>query len=351
MGWLLIPEEGSDTPVAGSVVADVDSVSKWIGVALIVAAALVVLSWTELVRGDFLVAAVLLGVGVLLFRGDLVGKSDDEQASSAALAATTTESGEAPPEVDTAPEPAAEPAERDVVGAVGEPEDLPQAPVVSPPPPAPPPARPRRRSILGRLTFAALLLTLGVMAALDAANLTRPELSDYIAAVVIVAGGGLLIGALWGRSYGLIALGLIMLPVLALTTLVRIPFQGEIGEQRYEPTLVSGVAEFEMAIGEMTVDLRQVARGEAVTVQADLGIGELIVLLPDDRTAVVDAEVGIGAVDASGQGQNFEEGGIALDRRFVFDGDTGGDPLQVSAETGIGVVTIRVCSTTLLGGC
>jgi hypothetical protein len=346
VGWLLIPEEGNDVAIAGTLFENTEAVTNWLGVALIIAAALVALSWTNLVRGDFLVAAALLGVGILLFRGDVGGSSKSKVAGVADNESTppgTTEEsevGETEPteEAEDVTVAATTPSGAAALAAGGEAQP-PERPVSPGPPPSSPPRR-RERSLLGGLTFGAILLTLGIMAALDAAGLTHPSFNHYVAAVAIAAGGGLLVGTLWGRSYGLIAVGLLLLPVLAVSTLIRVPFGAEIGERLVQPVTVEEITSpVEMAIGDMTIDLSQLERGEAIELRAELGIGQITVFVPADRTTTVEAEVGMGSLNLFGD----QTSGLGRDVKTAWPGDNAGDPIHLKLQAGIG--EIRVVAT------
>jgi phage shock protein PspC (stress-responsive transcriptional regulator) len=70
-GWVLIPEEGSNESLGKRWFTNLDNPRSWVGIALIVFAILILGGSTGLVDGEFLLAAVLGVVGVLLYRGDL----------------------------------------------------------------------------------------------------------------------------------------------------------------------------------------------------------------------------------------------------------------------------------------
>ena len=75
LGWILIPDEGSDRSIAEGWVDGFDgsNTSMVIGVVLIGMAAVILVSSFHLISGKFVVAGVLLVIGVLLYRGDLTG--------------------------------------------------------------------------------------------------------------------------------------------------------------------------------------------------------------------------------------------------------------------------------------
>ena len=73
LGWILIPDEGTDESIAEGWVDGFDGSNSAmvIGVVLIGMAAVILVSSLHLISGKFVVAAVLLVLGVLLYRGDL----------------------------------------------------------------------------------------------------------------------------------------------------------------------------------------------------------------------------------------------------------------------------------------
>ena len=76
-GWLLIPDEGSDEPIVAQWLSDFDmsNTGMVVGVVLIGIAAIILASSFHLISGRFVFAAVLLVIGVLLYRGDLDRRS------------------------------------------------------------------------------------------------------------------------------------------------------------------------------------------------------------------------------------------------------------------------------------
>ena len=69
-GWLLIPREGeTDSIVQGW--SATGQARRWVGVILVGLAVIILVSEIGIIRGDLAVAVVLIGIGVMLYRGDL----------------------------------------------------------------------------------------------------------------------------------------------------------------------------------------------------------------------------------------------------------------------------------------
>ena len=140
------------------------------------------------------------------------------------------------------------------------------------------------------------------MALLDTSDIINPTFRHYVAAVVGIAGLGLLVGTLWGRSWGLIALGLILMPALIVATVVQVPLRGSFGERSYRPQTIAQIPDtYELAAGSLKIDLQDIDLDQGpVVVVATVGFGELVVLVPAGAAATIDARSGFGEVIIDG---------------------------------------------------
>jgi hypothetical protein len=224
-------------------------------------------------------------------------------------------------------------------GPPGSPPAPPQPPV--PPPPAPP----RERSMLGGLTLSALLLALGVLAAVDVSGADLPH-GVYPATALTVLGVGLLVGAWLGRARGLVWLG-VVLAVITLAAAVTSPWQDRVGRGRgvdleLRPTSVSELpANAEYSAGQVQYDLTAVPfEGQSARLGAQIGFGELIVMVPRNVDVTVHASTGVGAVDLLGGDTG---GGFGTDRNITNLGPDGpgGGTLDLDLQVGFGHVEVR----------
>lgn len=304
IGWLAIPGEGEPQSIAASKVTDLEHSSRWVGIALLVVGGLLVLSLTHTVRGELVWAGALLLVGVLLYRGEF-----PKLKKSPAI--TTGPSLPDPPLPPVAPAVATEEAGAAATGEQGDQESVstneggmpPVAPELPPLPAVPVAPRPRPpRSALGRLTLATMLVTVAVIALLDNAGVVEPGARHYLGAVVGIAGLGLLVGARWGRSRALIALGVLLLPLLVVASVVRVPLSGGFGEKDFRPTTVAQIHdEYRLGAGDLRIDLSLIDfAGETVEFEATVGAGRLIVIIPASAGVAVDGRVGFGELDVLG---------------------------------------------------
>lgn len=239
----------------------------------------------------------------------------------------------------------------DPAGAAGSPPSQRASTVTAPSDAAEAPAPPRTpRSRLGRLTAGATLVALGVTWWLDQAGAVDAGFRDVLAVALLVVGGGLIVGAWWGRSRGLIGWGVLLtvlvlvasIPAMAGLDDVRTVAVGGMGERSWQPATVEEIApRYELGMGDATLDLSEIDfDGADVAVAAQVGLGELTVYVPDDVDVDTDGSVGVGELRlfdlaASGMGN--------LQRRVA---DTVADPageLDLTASVGMGelVVTRR----------
>jgi phage shock protein PspC (stress-responsive transcriptional regulator) len=306
-GWLLIPEAGADESIGERWIGGVASWPAWVGVGLIVIAVLVLVSSLGANSG-FIWALVLLVLGVLLYRGDLSPRDAEKPRGEQSSVTDKTPSHALP----AAPRRARR--ER--------PEQVPRAP--------------RPSSNLGRFTLAGLLIGMGAIALLDNAGVIQPQPQHYLAAALAIVGAGLVIGAVWGRSRGLIALGLILAFAMGVATIGDAATSVRHSRNVvYAPISVAGIADhYELGAGTMTIDLTNVPPAD-FSFSAHLGAGELDVLLPAGVDATVDSRVGVGQFDILGQTSE----GLGIGRTVHVNGTNGTATINLDVGAGKIVVT------------
>jgi phage shock protein PspC (stress-responsive transcriptional regulator) len=209
----------------------------------------------------------------------------------------------------------------------------------------PPQAKaPRPRSMLGPLTLFAALATVGVLGLVDVLG-ARVPVAGYVAAALAVVGLGLVVGAWFGRSRGLIALGValsvLLVPIATVEHygLVRAtgdPFESVL----VEPTRTEELdgTNDEYGAGEVRYDLTAVEfEGTSVDAQISMGAGELVIDLPPDVTLVLDAAVGAGEIDVFGSTSS----GLAVSDNRTFGGDEGAGTLRLDVRMGFGSLEVN----------
>lgn len=314
-GWLLIPAEGETEPIL-RVWSDAGQSRRWVGVILVGLAVIILASETWFIRGDLAFAIVLIGIGVMLYRGDLsLGGRQQASGPSADPATAASTSRIAPGGEDPGP------------------------PVGAPTPPsAPTPPPPRETSILGRVSFGLAVLSLGVLGLFDTVVPGfHPDFHHYVALAAGVTGLGVVVGAWFGRPGGLIVLGLALVPVLVFSRLVGGTDITSVGQDLHLPGSVDRISEtYRLDAGELVIDLREIDfEGRTVEVDTEVGIGEVLVRLPAGLAADVSGQVGIGTVRVG----DHECVGIGVEGEFSREGPEG--KLVLDAEVGMGQIVVN----------
>ncbi|WP_447645584.1 hypothetical protein [Nocardioides zeae] len=203
--------------------------------------------------------------------------------------------------------------------------------------------RPRKPGpILFWFTLALASLGVGVLAVVDLAGVDVPA-SAYPALALAVVGAVLVVGSFFGRPGGLVLLGLVLVPVTALSLVVE-----NVAGARLEvrPTQASALGDrYTLGAGETTVDLTGVQdvvglEGHHLTVES--GAGRVEVTLPEGLDAIVRTDVGLGSVrllDRTGDGP-----GLSLNQAYDAPGTTPGvdeaTALTLDVRLGLGEVVV-----------
>jgi phage shock protein PspC (stress-responsive transcriptional regulator) len=356
IAWLLVPVEGSQQSLAGDVLHRPPSGWRgYLGVALILLAVAILASAFS--EPGVIWAIVLIAFGIFLFRQDDPPEPPDRRPPPAgggpdpATTAATTPLPAPPSATTTAPlGPPPDPG-RDTMTLP------PDVPVWEPPPPppdragawgAPPPRRPRRRPFLGPLTFAVALIATGLALALNNMDVLHLSVGQVLAVFLTVIGGGLLLGTWWGRAWGLIPVGLLAVPVVAVAALAGpVPVEGGVAERLFQPTTPAEVrSPYRLAGGEMILDLSKVDFGPgAPPVQASVAGGRVLVVLPDEVAADVRGRVGVGALDLLGHVDTGAQVDSSVTEPAVKAPSEGTAPtVKLDLMAGYGVIEVRRAS-------
>ncbi|MEU4423911.1 PspC domain-containing protein [Actinoplanes sp. NPDC024001] len=317
IGWLIIPSEGDTASPIESLLGKGQSGMAPLSVVLLGGAALLTFAFivNSGARASMLAAAVIIGAFLLIKRGGVPAR--DATFPAPAPPPTAPPPPPAPPAAEeptmafTAPAAPAPPAEP-VTAPPAPPRFEPPAGGYRPPfaphgpyagsanlPPQPPaPAKPvkaakppKERSILGRLTFFAVVVAMGVLAVLDMAGVDV-AVSAYFALALATTALGLIVGTWFGRARGLIALALIITFGLVVSTGVE-RFGQDFTPSVYRPANLAEVADrYDFTFGNVTLDLRQVDfSGAEQATTVTMKLGQLRVLLPPEVDTTADVQL------------------------------------------------------------
>jgi phage shock protein PspC (stress-responsive transcriptional regulator)/predicted membrane protein len=216
--------------------------------------------------------------------------------------------------------------------------------------PSPPSARARRRAsryerraqrprpFLTPLTLSVLLIGAGIASLLQATGALDVNLTVVLAIATCVVGVALVTAAFFGRAHTLILVGLVLLAATAISNTIDVPLRGGIGDRTYRPLQVAELqGHYQLGIGKLEIDLRDVPlAGRTTVVDAQAGIGEVLVFVPSTVRVEVHAHAGAGGVRLFGR----ETGGWPENDERAIDG-TGPGVLQLNLRVGAGEVNVR----------
>jgi phage shock protein PspC (stress-responsive transcriptional regulator) len=390
LGWLFMPPRDSQESIGERMLRRAGGPRSAGGIALIAVAVLIFVNTLGNVGGGLVWGAVMIAIGVLVFRSDGSGTVPGFSAGSRGAAAAP--SG-APPSTTTAPAMGRRPSTAEAArpaahrgGAVGTapPPDAPPPPTTDtappddaalheaalreldahtaayavPPPTIPPPVvddgwrprplapqppPPRPPSILGRVTVAAMLIAIGALALFDNLTALDVAIASYAAVALLIVGGGLLVGAVVGRARGLIPLGIVALVIMLVAGLApqlpNVPAGGA-GDRVYVPETVADLqSTYQLSAGQLRLDLTrlELEPGDDIAVDVTMGVGQMTVLVPPDVGVDVDAEMQLGAVDALGRTSE----GPGAQTAFAVAAGEGAPTVDLDLVNGIGEIEVR----------
>jgi hypothetical protein len=207
-----------------------------------------------------------------------------------------------------------------------------------------PPAQPlasmtqlRRRRILGPIVFGSLLIWAGL------AWLADVSVQTGLAGGLLILGVGFVLGAFVGGSKVLILPAFLMGVALAVTSVLDIPLAGPVGTQHWTPGAVAEVSStYELSVGEGTLDLTAVPLrpSDHLVIDASVGVGHLLVIVPDDAAVGISTDVGAGDALVLEDDQN----GVGVHTDHHLHGDQG--RIDLHLQMGIGQVEVQRARST-----
>jgi phage shock protein PspC (stress-responsive transcriptional regulator) len=197
------------------------------------------------------------------------------------------------------------------------------------------------RDILRRAGFGLALLAVCGLLAIAGAWATAVGGGVLVAAIVIVAGLWLVAGAFLGGARWLILPALALALPAGVVSAANVDIDGGVGDREYRPLAAGQVRDgYRLGVGRLVVDLRDanLPAGDR-RMKVDLGVGQAILVVPDDVCVTTAARVGVGQVvafdrDSDGVDIDWEDDRNAPPgtTRLVVDGDVGVGELRVTTQ-------------------
>jgi hypothetical protein len=206
--------------------------------------------------------------------------------------------------------------------------------------PIPPVQADRHGPAAATVLVGALLVLVGIGWLLDAGGVEVPWRAILPAALIAV-GLACVAGAFQGRQHAMMVLGLALTVVLAVAVAtdwdLDVPLAGGVGDRTERPATPAELTEYELGAGDFLLDLQQLQVPPGTTaVEARVGVGELVVEVPDGVTVRVMASSGLGEIQVLGEQDN----GFAnrVDTTVAAGGDR---RLELDLRVGIGQVRVE----------
>jgi phage shock protein PspC (stress-responsive transcriptional regulator) len=195
------------------------------------------------------------------------------------------------------------------------------------------------RSRAGRVVLGAALLVIAAAATLGVATSIH---WDTAAAIGIIGLGGVLIAASFaGGARWLIVPGLLLAGVVGFLRAADVHLRGGWGDRDIAVVSSADLHDrYDLSAGRLRIDLRdlRLAPGEERSIRARVGMGDLVIRVPQGITVDADARSGAGQVQLFGH----ESDGLGVTRSTAHDDGVSTATLHVDADVGLGrIVVVR----------
>lgn len=191
----------------------------------------------------------------------------------------------------------------------------------------------------GTIVTGIVLVILGTVWLLDAADLVSVRLTMVVPIALAVVGLALIVGSFRGQHPGLVTLGVFLTIATLLISFVPAGFRGGIGDREITVTQESQLEErYDLALGKLTLDLSGLEMTESATIAMSVGAGEIQVRMPPDIPFRVEASVGAGEVLVLDEASE----GLLPTHNYTSPGfDTAPVTLTLNVNVGAGKVEVR----------
>lgn len=188
---------------------------------------------------------------------------------------------------------------------------------------------------IDRIVIGLLLSAVGVGWLLDLGGVPVPW-RMFPAGALVLIGGALLATLIGGRGRGmLIALGIVA-TLLGLAIGVGADrYQGPVGDHLVAPTSADWPVQEHISAGTLTVDLTRHPLPDTGRLEADVGAGRIVVLVPPERNPSIKASVTAGSITVDGV--KVDDG---VDLQWSGPGERS-DAVELVLHAGLGDIEVR----------
>ena len=188
------------------------------------------------------------------------------------------------------------------------------------------------------LVIGGLLLAAGVVWLLDIVEAVEIRWGVLLPLALVLLGLATIALSFTTRAGGLIGAGVVLIAVVVVSSIAPDRLSARVGDAEEEPTAIDQLEEhYAHGIGQLTIDLRQLDLDRDVTIGASLGIGTLVIRIPNSFGIDAEASAGVGEVmildrSSSGFGPRLQE---------QIPGDPGAATVTLELSVGIGQIEVR----------
>ncbi len=192
---------------------------------------------------------------------------------------------------------------------------------------------------LGPVIFGVALMLAGFSWILDRLDVMDVRAGLVIPLALVAVGLALMVGAFDGVHGGLVAVGVVLMLIVVMGSVTPLDaFRGGVGERLHNPTGIGQVdTSYRLGIGSLQIDLSNVTPTSRVATIGELGVGELLLIVPADVPVAITAQVDAGEIVM------FDEvlSGTEVNSSFVSPGfDQAGETMTVDLDVFLGSIKV-----------
>jgi predicted membrane protein len=159
---------------------------------------------------------------------------------------------------------------------------------------------PRQAAITPQLVTGGVMTLVGLLWLLERTGAIDLTVTAVLAVGTVIVGLALMALAHRGAQTGLVVFGSILAVITLLTAAAPLEgFQGGVGDRLIEVTSVQNIeTDYNLSMGKLTIDMRHLEGLDgSISVTASVGMGELVVRVPEGLAVEVQARSGAGEVE------------------------------------------------------